>query len=84
MYSARRRPQAAKPVFRRGVSRSAFLIWKKRHGAPAAWLGAKGMYLICPILRHVPLSLSKNNKQSVDSRTEKGAVILLPLTFTLP
>ena len=38
------------------------LALNRGHGAPAAWLGAKGTYLICPILRRhylAPLSLSR-------------------------
>ncbi|WP_294664620.1 hypothetical protein [uncultured Ruminococcus sp.] len=42
-----------------------FPVWKKRHGAPAVWLGAKGTYLICPMLRRrylASLSLSRSRK----------------------
>jgi len=66
MYFARYRRQAANPVFRRRC-------WSLgnpgrevppglRHGAPAAWLDAKGTYLICPMLRRrfiASLSLSR-------------------------
>ena len=61
MYSVRYRPQAAIPALRCGISRSLF-CQKKGHGVPAAWLGTKGTYPICPMLRRrylAPLSLSR-------------------------
>ena len=39
-------------------------LWES-HGAPAVWLGARGTYLICPMLRRrylALLSLSRNKK----------------------
>ena len=39
-------------------------LWES-HGAPAVWLGARGTYLICPMLRRrylASLSLSRNKK----------------------
>lgn len=77
MYSARRRPQAATLVFRRGVSRSAFPLREKCHGAPAVWLGAKGTYLICPILRRrylAPLSLSMSETRLKSQTAERGTL----------
>ena len=47
-----RRPQAAKPVLRRGSSRSAFSpTGKSGHGVPAARLGTDGMYPLPVMLR---------------------------------
>ena len=59
-----RRPQAAKPVLRRGSSRSAFSpMGKSCHGVPADWLGTDGMYpFACYAAHQRPLSLSKNNR----------------------
>ena len=50
MYFVRYRPQAAIPALRCGISRSLF-CQKKGHGVPAAWLGTKGTYPICLMLR---------------------------------
>mgnify|MGYP006920189758 CR=1 FL=1 len=61
MYFVRYRPQAAIPALRCGISRSLF-CQKKGHGVPAAWLGTKGTYPICLMLRRrsiAPLSLSR-------------------------
>ena len=60
-------PISCYTYFRRSVYRSASLCGKeKRHGALNLWLGAKGTYLICPILRRrylASLSLSKSERQ---------------------
>ena len=62
---------------------------KKRHGAPAVWLGAKGTYPICPILRRgylAPLSLSRfirhfrENAGKGVSRFQPGADIVNPIS----
>ena len=56
-------PLAAKPVLRRGGSRSAFPLGKSCHGVPADWLGTDGMYpFACYAAHQRPLSLSKNNR----------------------
>ena len=65
MYSARRCPQAASSLCGVGVRRS-FSDGGGSHGAPAVWLGAKGTYPICPILRRrylAPLSLSRSREK---------------------
>ena len=48
MYSARRCPQDASSLYGVGVRRS--FSDGGSHGAPAVWLGARGTYLICPML----------------------------------
>ena len=75
MYFACRRPQAATLVFRCGVTRSTFSCLEKRHGAPAVWLGAKGTYPICPMLRRrylASLSLSRSRKGMITIGSGKG------------
>ena len=88
MYFARYRRQAANPVFRRRC-------WSLgnpgrevppglRHGAPAAWLDAKGTYLICPMLRRrylASLSFSRFKRQEYAKRkgVEHFAFLLLCL-----
>ena len=47
------------------------------HGAPAAWLGAKGTYLICPILRRrylTSLSLSMSETRLKSRAAERGTL----------
>ena len=64
MYSARRCPQAASSLCGVGVRRS--FSDGGSHGAPAVWLGAKGTYPICPILRRrylASLSLSRSREK---------------------
>jgi len=58
-----------------GVGRSAFSHREKRHGAPAAWLGAKGTYPICPMLRRrylAPLSFSRCSSKARAGSSGKG------------
>jgi len=45
-----RRPQSRYACFAARCRSLGFSKEKKRHGAPAVWLGAKGTYPICPIL----------------------------------
>ena len=57
-----RRPHSRYACFAARCKSLGFSIEKRRHGAPAVRLGAKGTYPICPILRRRPpdgLSLSK-------------------------
>ena len=88
MYSARRCLQAAKLALRRRCS-SLVLRWGGSHGAPAVWLGAKGTYPICPILRRrylASLSLSRfirhfrENAGKGVSRFQPGADIVNPIS----
>ena len=61
MYFVRYRPQSAISALRRGGSRS-FFQGGKGQGAPAVWLGTKGTYPICLMLRRhsiASLSLSR-------------------------
>jgi hypothetical protein len=58
-----------------GVNRSAIRGGEippgMRHGAPAAWLDAKGTYLICPMLRRrylASLSFSRYKRQKYTKR----------------
>ena len=74
MYSVRYRPQGAIPALRCGIFRSLF-YQEKGHGVPAAWLGTKGTYPICLILRRrsiAPLSLSKSRGLFCDMERKRG------------
>lgn len=80
MYFARYRRQAANPVFRRRC-------WSLgnpgrevppglRHGAPAAWLGAKGTYLICPMtLRRYLACVFVNVRKTELRKAERGGTL---------
>ena len=75
MYFALRRRQAAMPVFRRRCWSLGYPNGEippgMRHGAPAAWLGTKGTYLICPMLRRrylASLSFSRYKRQKYAKR----------------
>ena len=73
MYFARRRPQAAKLALRRRCW--SLVPQRGSHGAPAVWLGAKGMYPICPMLRRrylASLSLSRYIASQNAPRLRKG------------
>ena len=74
MYSARRCPQDASSLYGVGVRRS--FSDGGSHGAPAVWLGARGTYLICPILRRrylASLSLSRSRvKVRLNAQSGKG------------
>lgn len=75
MYFVRRRLQAADLFSGVGVGRSAFPYREKCHGAPAARLGTKGTYLICPILRRRYLpsrSLSRSRNKARLQSAERG------------
>lgn len=87
MYFAFRRRQAAVPVFRRRC-------WSlgnpgrevppgSRHGAPAAWLGAKGTYLICPMTlrRYLACVFVKVRKTEL-RKAERGGTLYVFISLS--
>ena len=78
-------PISCYTYFRRSVYRSASLCGKeKRHGALNLWLGAKGTYLICPILRRRYLAgFLCQRAKGWNEQSAKRGVRFLFLTQTL-